>query len=123
MTLEVVKNLRKAADLIEIPGKFIRGTQDDGKGRYCALGAIGRAKGGRYGYDNDPEVKALALMCPEPDKMPKDTYNFGSHNGASRVVARFNNMVARDGADVACRMRAAADWVEASDGEVLNGVE
>ena len=108
---EAIKNLRKAAKIIEKKGVFIRGHQSY-HGQHCALGAIGVAKGRGYAMQGDIEVEMLAKMLPTPQQMPKDNYNSGSDDPKDWCarVARWNNMVARNGKDVACRMRAAVEW-------------
>lgn len=110
---DTARILRKAADIM-IAGGYVKGRRHGAHGEHCALGAIDEATRSYDSFINTPAVIALSNMLPEV--VGPDPYNFHENepkrdNHISRVATWSNNLC--DSAEqVACVMRAAAEFVE-----------
>lgn len=105
--------LRMAADVM-IEGGYVKGARNRGRA-HCALGAIDAASG-IYSYNtlNLPAVIALSGMLPE--EVGPDPYNARDHEPAHDAhvsrIATWSNMLCNSAEDVACVMRATAEYLE-----------
>lgn len=118
------KTLRKAADIM-ITGGYIKGRTHSEKGAHCALGAIQDASvmWWRRGCDSkfNDAIQSLGDMIS--DKFPPegvfDTYNRVHVTKLSlpqSKIAAWNNMLCNSAEEVACMMRATAEFEEEESG-------
>ena len=121
--MSVPEILRKAAEVM-LTGGYVKGIRE-AAGAHCALGAIDKVTGrGSYSGVNEHIVKALSDMLPE--KLGGDPYNYriGEPENVYARVATWNNMHCNSAEDVACVMRATAEYLEeeeeASKTQTLN---